>query len=626
MASRVKEDEKNEKIIRGLLKLPANRRCINCNSLGPQYVCTNFWTFICINCSGIHREFTHRVKSISMAKFTSLEVSALQEGGNERAKEIYFKEWDQQRHSFPDSRNIDRLREFIKHVYVDRRFAGSFDRPPRVKGVIEDSYDKKKVDSYQASKSPPYDDADGRQYGERSSSLSPPHSYRTSPGSFDRDNNSEHRSQDRNIVGQQFLDAPRLEGRSSNQQKDVDASKFPVPRPVGSVSNVPPATVGESTKSSGLQFPHSTVHIQSTASSNSRESSIGNSVEQKVVSSGSLIDFDADPVPPLAVALDQSVPPQDTSLPAQSGGWASFDDSSSSKTAQIASVVSTAESILSQLSVPQTASPVETPSPYAAGIGSLPSQSSAGHWRTIQQHQTSLFQTPNVQSIGTLPYSTLSAGTPENHVSPSVPGLATALTGQHSQVIEVISQSTSTDVKPTGRIELPADLFTAHYPSSPFPYYQTSQHLMSYGMHYPAAVAMPTYSRSPASVNPFALADEPKLLHASTFPNLSPLQGALPNVDGHSSILRTSSLPTQQWFPQQQIPISAVSQIQSSGSFVVQQGASPMPQLPPNPMFPVMHQTIGVAYNFPGSDQRLDSRNYRPHTPNSFTPGGNPFG
>lgn len=29
------------------------------------------------------REFTHRVKSVSMAKFTSQEVNALQEGGNQ---------------------------------------------------------------------------------------------------------------------------------------------------------------------------------------------------------------------------------------------------------------------------------------------------------------------------------------------------------------------------------------------------------------------------------------------------------------------------------------------------------------------------------------------------------------
>ncbi|KAF3954393.1 hypothetical protein CMV_020251 [Castanea mollissima] len=81
MANR-KEDEKNERIIRGLLKLTENRRCINCNSMGPQYVCTNFWTFVCTTYSGIYREFTHRVKSVSMAKFTSQEVIALQEGGN----------------------------------------------------------------------------------------------------------------------------------------------------------------------------------------------------------------------------------------------------------------------------------------------------------------------------------------------------------------------------------------------------------------------------------------------------------------------------------------------------------------------------------------------------------------
>lgn len=41
MTSR-KEDEKNERIIRNLLKLPENRRCINCNSL----VCCFFFRFI----------------------------------------------------------------------------------------------------------------------------------------------------------------------------------------------------------------------------------------------------------------------------------------------------------------------------------------------------------------------------------------------------------------------------------------------------------------------------------------------------------------------------------------------------------------------------------------------------
>ncbi|KAJ0979108.1 hypothetical protein J5N97_014582 [Dioscorea zingiberensis] len=124
MSSR-KEDERNEKIIRGLLKLPPNRNCINCNSLGPQYVCINFWTFVCITCSGIHREFTHRVKSVSLAKFTFQEVEALQKGGNQRARDFFLKDWDLQRMILPDSSNAEKIREFIKHVYVDKKFAVS---------------------------------------------------------------------------------------------------------------------------------------------------------------------------------------------------------------------------------------------------------------------------------------------------------------------------------------------------------------------------------------------------------------------------------------------------------------------------------------------------------------------
>lgn len=173
MANRMKEDERNEKIIRSLLKLPPNRKCINCNSLGPQYVCTNFWTFVCTTCSGIHREFTHRVKSVSMAKFTSQEVTSLQQGGNQKAKEIYFKDFDPQRHPLPDSSNVDRLRDFIKHVYVDKRYSGDRggDRPPRGKtGDRDDASESRRPDSLRSdSRSPPYEDEYGeRRYGDRS--------------------------------------------------------------------------------------------------------------------------------------------------------------------------------------------------------------------------------------------------------------------------------------------------------------------------------------------------------------------------------------------------------------------------------------------------------------------------
>ncbi|XVF06710.1 hypothetical protein REPUB_Repub06bG0074100 [Reevesia pubescens] len=171
MGSR-KEEERNEKIIRGLMKLPPNRRCINCNSLGPQYVCTNFWTFVCMTCSGIHREFTHRVKSVSMSKFTSQEVEALQNGGNQRARDIYLKDWDLQRQRLPDSSNADKIREFIKNVYVDRRYAGgkTSDKPPRDMQSLRNHEDEiRRASSYHSySQSPPYDyQYEDRRYGKQ---------------------------------------------------------------------------------------------------------------------------------------------------------------------------------------------------------------------------------------------------------------------------------------------------------------------------------------------------------------------------------------------------------------------------------------------------------------------------
>ncbi|KAH6818643.1 hypothetical protein C2S51_002246 [Perilla frutescens var. frutescens] len=171
-----REEERNEKIIRGLIKLPPNRRCINCNSLGPQYVCTNFWTFICTTCSGIHREFTHRVKSVSMAKFTFQEVDALQKGGNQRARELFLKAWDPQRSRLPDNSNIDKLRDFIKNVYVDKKYSldKSSDRPPRDPQSLRSNEDEmRRASSYHSfSQSPPYDfQYEERRYGRPAPSL-----------------------------------------------------------------------------------------------------------------------------------------------------------------------------------------------------------------------------------------------------------------------------------------------------------------------------------------------------------------------------------------------------------------------------------------------------------------------
>ncbi|KAJ3699681.1 hypothetical protein LUZ61_003386 [Rhynchospora tenuis] len=171
-----KEEERNEKIIRGLLKLPPNRRCINCNSMGPQYVCTNFWTFVCVTCSGIHREFTHRVKCVSMAKFNSQEVDALQKGGNQRAREIYLRDCDPMQIKLSDSSNADKIREFIRSVYVEKKYSGgkALEKPPRdMQNHKKQTEDHRRASSYHSySQSPPYDyQYEERLYGKQPAML-----------------------------------------------------------------------------------------------------------------------------------------------------------------------------------------------------------------------------------------------------------------------------------------------------------------------------------------------------------------------------------------------------------------------------------------------------------------------
>jgi Arf-GAP domain and FG repeat-containing protein 1 len=50
------------------------KTCANCNAMGPTQVCVDFHTYVCMTCSGIHRELQHKVKGISMSKWNDEEV------------------------------------------------------------------------------------------------------------------------------------------------------------------------------------------------------------------------------------------------------------------------------------------------------------------------------------------------------------------------------------------------------------------------------------------------------------------------------------------------------------------------------------------------------------------------
>ncbi|KAK1399607.1 hypothetical protein POM88_009470 [Heracleum sosnowskyi] len=68
---------------------------------------------------------------------------------------------------FPDSSNADKIREFIKTVYVDKKYAGgkTSDKPPRDETRRASSY-------HSYSQSPPYDyQYEERRYGKQAFAL-----------------------------------------------------------------------------------------------------------------------------------------------------------------------------------------------------------------------------------------------------------------------------------------------------------------------------------------------------------------------------------------------------------------------------------------------------------------------
>jgi len=142
LVERIRSIQKSEK---------ANRKCANCCESGPVYICVDYQTFVCIECSGLHRELGHKVKSISMSDWTKGEVDAIEfSGGNVRDREVFLAAFDSAVFPRPTSQDRDKLRRFIRMKYIDRRWAGSASiplSPARSESKSSEKKKKKKKES-----------------------------------------------------------------------------------------------------------------------------------------------------------------------------------------------------------------------------------------------------------------------------------------------------------------------------------------------------------------------------------------------------------------------------------------------------------------------------------------------
>ncbi|GMG21454.1 unnamed protein product [Ambrosiozyma monospora] len=123
-ASRKQHNERNQQILKALLKEEPNRFCADCKtSKNPRWASWNLGIFICIRCSGIHRSMgTHisRVKSVDLDSWTDEQVKSMVKWGNAKANGF----WES---GLPDNYvpNESKIENFVRTKYDLKKWAAS---------------------------------------------------------------------------------------------------------------------------------------------------------------------------------------------------------------------------------------------------------------------------------------------------------------------------------------------------------------------------------------------------------------------------------------------------------------------------------------------------------------------
>ncbi|KAI1718751.1 putative GTPase activating protein for arf domain-containing protein [Ditylenchus destructor] len=143
-AQRKKLEEKNGKLVRELLLIPANKFCFECGQRGPTYANVTEGSFCCMHCLNP----PHRVKSISMSTFSDDDIQKMKSMGNEENAKIWLGLYDKKVKFEP--RVDDEVKQHLIQKYENKRWYVSPDELNEQKELLAAHTRRDSASSFQS--------------------------------------------------------------------------------------------------------------------------------------------------------------------------------------------------------------------------------------------------------------------------------------------------------------------------------------------------------------------------------------------------------------------------------------------------------------------------------------------